>query len=1096
MSYIDTLLQKRNDSAATPFWKLHIDEDELAGLIEYIKAEVSSVPFYALSLSERKRRYLSFDREACLLYALWWSRKYDGGKQSWEEALADFGIDLNYLDCIKEAVLNELKHNRRLGITIFRSEADFHMYLQSLLAQGGLPMQLMSSEYSSSFENYLYYLISEYEEMDMRDWTNISIAKSLADKYLNNRTLRESEAVIDFSLEIVKAYIGKDDAAFNNYDEIKQIIAHIREKRGNSNKIERKYFKISWEIKMMLNSFELYYSVSVPHEVILDHSYQRDNEGNDVNIVSYYIANRLVGSYHKQGEKYLLMPGTSLSQKIKWNSNQAPLTLTRKIKNELSEDHSLINSQPPFLDEPLLLQYKGGAWIPKQIRNNDTYGCLIPKGWECEEISSHTNLDHEGLSYGWIEINWSNIVSGTLRFKNIETGEEIALDNTISDYSVSFVPQLPRWIESSSELVVVNNDDLRLYFRCFKEDVPVTRQGFKFLYKTNGSLEYLKYSGGKLPCGPTTIKVEYPEGNQSKTFSFYNIVGLQVDSEGKDKLKVSFQEGTFALLADQNIIKLGVDLYQIADKHNLGGLAPIMFRLYPNNVQRYIELGFSSPIQKSCFIDNNGRILEKTFPVAMSELHNFKINLSDYSKIILSYYEQIDMLPTCVTRKEISLGRGRYPLDIIKDEIERLVIINGFNDYRKFISVKIVGTDSELKIRRNAYRAQQCTNSTGEKGVFVRRNNEPASELQLHAIAVNVLSDSPLYHSDEIIMIESEEPGHYYLPDLEDDRAKEFVVFSDNTLDNGNMLAFFLNTGEDMDKESRDSNKSLSIDSIKKQLIEGNEQEWKNTWFYVDLVIKYRLSYFNSFNTFFAIVNDPYLLSEFLVRLQSSELMNNYDKATILNELQRMERELSFRFHYLPSICWQKQHQRLEAEYDAIIAAAPFLKETIGDKMSYADGKMSLFKELLVCQFGESEMVILQIFYSLLGNKWHQKPDYQNQEREYLMKLSDALADFEKFFTPKDLNILRVEYHKLRPWNRYHSEEVIQKLQYLAMVLPQCAAQYVHGADMNLWQYQADSNVNEFIRRMINYISIYASEVYNELFTTALLRNPVTQTSK
>lgn len=224
--------------------------------------------------------------------------------------------------------------------------------------------------------------------------------------------------------------------------------------------------------------------------------------------------------------------------------------------------------------------------------------------------------------------------------------------------------------------------------------------------------------------------------------------------------------------------------------------------------------------------------------------------------------------------------------------------------------------------------------------------------------------------------------------------------------------------------------------------------------------------------------------------------MNNYDKATILNELQRMERELSFRFHYLPSICWQKQHQRLEAEYDAIIAAAPFLKETIGDKMSYADGKMSLFKELLVCQFGESEMVILQIFYSLLGNKWHQKPDYQNQEREYLMKLSDALADFEKFFTPKDLNILRVEYHKLRPWNRYHSEEVIQKLQYLAMVLPQCAAQYVHGADMNLWQYQADSNVNEFIRRMINYISIYASEVYNELFTTALLRNPVTQTSK
>lgn len=1095
MSYIDNILQKRNVSEPTPFWKLHIYDDELTDLINYIKSELASAPFHALSLSERKKLYRNFDREACLLYALWWSRKYDGGKQSWEEPLLDFGINLCHLEYIKEAVLNELKHSRRLNITIFRSEANFHMYLQSLLAQGGLPMQLMTSEYSSSFENFLYYLISEYEEMDMRDWTNITVAKSLADKYLNNKTLRESEAVLDFSMEIVKAYISNDEAAFSNYEEIKNIISHIREKRGNKAKIERKYFRITWEIKVSDTSFNLLYSVSVPREIVLNESL-KDDDGNDINIVSYYIDNRLVGSYHKQGEKYLLMPGTSSNQKYKWEENQGHLVLTKKIKNNLYEEHSLINSQPPYLQEPLLLQYKGATWIPKQIQNNDTYACLIPSQWVCSELKTEKVLQYNGQDYTWTNINWDEILSGILNFTNLQTGEILVLDRSISDYSVSMISELPKWVEYSSESVIINSDDIRSCFKCFKQDEPCSKHGFKFWYKCQGGTEYLKYSGGLLPSGPIVMKVEFPEANQSKMFSFYNITGLKVEPKGKDQLQVKYQNGSFALLADQNIEKIDSDNYQVLDTNNLRGLAPLMFRLYPDGVSKYVELGFATPIQKSCFVDTTGRILEKNYPVALSELHNYKINLSEHTKVVISYYEQTDSLPTCITRKEFFMSKGRYPLDILKDEIERLVLINGFNDYRKYISIRLAGTESELKVRRNAFRAMQCTNADGVNGIFVRRNNEPASNLQLHAIAVNATEDSSLYHSDEIVLVESnEEPGHYYLPELDDDSICEFVVFSDNTLETGNMLPFFLNTGTEMDKESRDSNKSESIQRIQQALLIGNEAEWKNTWFYVDLVIKYRLSYYNSFNTFFAIVNDCYLLSEFLVRIKSSGLLNNYDMSTIVDELQRMERELSFRFHYLPSECWKKQVSRLENEYETLVSQVPALKSVLGDSASYVDSSMSLLEELLKNQFGD-DMYSVPIYFTLLGNDWPRKPDYLHQERDYLIKVCDALADFDKFYTPNDLNFIRVEYHKQRPWNRYRPDEVIQKLQYLALVLPQCAAQYVHGADMNLWAYQPESNANEFIRRMINYISIYASEAYNELFFTALLRQPVTQNIK
>lgn len=1101
MSYFDVLLQKRGLTEPTSFWKLNIQDEEIDELIDYIHGVLSENSLDWVSRREKNNFFRSFDREACLMYALWWNRKYDGRKVSWSRPFEDFNIDDKYLNIVKDAVIRELINNRRLKITVYRSDSNSHMYLQSVLAQGGLPMSLMNGDNCTSFENFLFYLISEYEEMDVRDWTNVSIAQRLADKYLNNKTFINSEAVLEFAMEIVKAYICNDDTAFSNYEEIKTIIAHIREKRGKLEKQDRKFFKINWELRFESDKLNLFYSVMVPNEIIIKNDTIANNN-HVITTVSYYIANRLIGVYHRQGSRFLLMPGTSTKSKTKWDASVGHLTLIRKIGNEISEEHSLINSTPPYLEEPLLLQFKSGSWVPKHIKNNDTFACLAPETWTCDKLSSCNQFIYNNVKYCLFDVDWNRIEGSKLVFNNKQTNEEVCLDNNISSYSVSFIPSIPSWIENSSAPIVINCDDIKKCFLCFENDSPCSRNGFKFLYKSLNESTFNKYSGGYLPCGLIKMKVICPDGGYHKVFSFYNIKGLNYQRVSNDTLKIDFTHGSYALLAGQEVTKLmDNSSYQILDTKSLKGFAPIKFRFYVDGIREFIDIGFTSPIQMSCFIDNAGNILEKGFPVSMSELYKFKVNLSDASNLVLSYWGKTDgNFKKCMVKKNIHLKAGRYSLDMFKDDIDRLVCMCGFNDYRKYLTLKIAKTDAEIIIRRDSYQAQQFRDSEGNMGLLVKRNIKAASGLHLRAIAINALKESPLYHKDDIVLLEPRSDGMYFLPVLEDEEIKDFIVFTDNVHSEGSMPAFLFNIENDMDKSLRDQNKRSSIEHIASSLFQNDDEEWKNIWFYMDIVIKYRLSYYNSFNSFFAIVNNPSLLVSFLVRLTTSELMQQYDKNTIVEELQRMEKELSFRFHYLPSIFWIKEFKQLQNLYETQIKNIQVLANQYNSSIDFADQRFILLKELLLKQFGDENMP--KVYYSLLGHTWPTIPSFANYEREYLMKINDALEDFDSLRTPDGLRFANVEYIKnLKSWNSYEDTAIIQKLQYLAIVLPQCAAQYAHGGNHGLWNYLSDdldeskriNSCNEFTRRMINYMSIYATQAYNELFITALLRKPINQ---
>lgn len=114
------------------------------------------------------------------------------------------------------------------------------------------------------------------------------------------------------------------------------------------------------------------------------------------------------------------------------------------------------------------------------------------------------------------------------------------------------------------------------------------------------------------------------------------------------------------------------------------------------------------------------------------------------------------------------------------------------------------------------------------------------------------------------------------------------------------------------------------------------------------------------------------------------------------------------------------------------------------------------------------------------------EPNFPQNIRE---SVNNALSDFSLLILPDRIRFARVELHEQFP----RRDQYVQLMQYMAVVLPQCAAQYAHGADMELWNYNPDTPYRQFIRRMINYMSTYVPEIYNELFTIALLREPVEQ---
>ena len=92
--------------------------------------------------------------------------------------------------------------------------------------------------------------------------------------------------------------------------------------------------------------------------------------------------------------------------------------------------------------------------------------------------------------------------------------------------------------------------------------------------------------------------------------------------------------------------------------------------------------------------------------------------------------------------------------------------------------------------------------------------------------------------------------GHYSLSPNDINEEKEFVVFSDNSMTNENMLPYFLNVAGSLTLEERNQNKHDSIEHIHELMVANDEKEWNKVWNFLGIVIDKKLPYSHSFNCF------------------------------------------------------------------------------------------------------------------------------------------------------------------------------------------------------------------------------------------------------
>lgn len=1069
MSYFDDLIEARDNKLPSQLWKLNLNNTEIEILIQVLNEGFDS------------GHYQHLGREACLLCAVWWNRKYNGGSHQWERILTDMGIAGRHSPKII-ALCKQTLLQRQLNLILYRSENKRRMFLESLLVQGGLPMQGITElkENTNVFRQYFLALINEYSDLSIKDWTDISIAKTIAGRWLHSKTFLNNDTFFEFSLEVVKSFFMNDDTFADN-KEILNIINWIKEQRGKQRSACQSQFKVNWEFRREGKQIITYYSLSIPSSFELP---PHDNETLP-NEISYYMNGQLIASYHKQGNKMYLLPGSPELKHRKWDSSKGSLTLQKKTEFDQITSELLINNEAPLLEEPLMLQFKSGYWIIKSDANITDFACLMPCAWQMQANFRMEEVTVNEQPYLWSVICWDKLNTETLDFIHSESGEKITCSKKVSEYSASLFLSPPAWVENTSMPICCNINDLREKIRIYHNEQLLPIRDIQMSYTVDRSLTSLKYTKGGLPDGLILFKVTLPDG-QIQKFRFYNLNQLCYRHIDDTSFELSWAAGTVRPYNEQHLLTTA-NKYQITNTNSTSIFTPICFKLCPIGKYHTLDINITSPKQANDFIDSTNQILENNYPIAITDLYKYKLFTSRQQTLKIALFEEnyaTQTTPIIIRKTIYNIPSGKYSLDYYKDIINKFFAISGFNDWRYFVEMKVL--NKTIRIYRYNYHTEEASHEVYGLGIQITKQSKSVRDLHLKAIAIDPPRESILYH-DEIDLQEApDRPGFYYITPSSETFDYLYIIFSVDT--EAQIQPYVLNLCKKMDVETRNKNKRESIEAIKNTLegIGCTEEEtrniWSDVWFHMDLAKRYHLSY-NTFNCFVAIQSSPNLMAEFCTQLASSNLSVAYDESSLLEELIRFEEDLGVSFHYVPQQSWHKAKLSLSRQYQKIRRILLTGKE---EEEAFIQEKFEFLYRLLVIQFGETEGAALYNSF-LFGISYRPDPGrkFETDRNYYLQRVNQSIKGIDSLSTPTGLFFSGINYHPFSPFSQIQGD-VIKKLQYMALILPQCAVLYATGKFPNIWEY---SDTNLFIRRMLNYMRIYANDVYNDIFLTAFSQN-------
>lgn len=242
-TFLKNLLDRKNITKPTPFWKLKLSESEFFELKDVIVNAFKS--------------YSSFNScriEAALYYAEWWKRLKDvkKGRDSNEDVFNSLGIEQN---CSKEFFKAALKGLETAGGELIHINQNEN--LSSLFYQGGIPMNRVASEslISSGWDRFIRGLI-------LRDYDFSA---------LQNQSARKSQSLIDFCDQLKEADEFDDKERMPFYCDDSQGEKWYRfiteEIKKEKERIQKEHpFRIRWEFEIdkIASKLNIYYNITGP----------------------------------------------------------------------------------------------------------------------------------------------------------------------------------------------------------------------------------------------------------------------------------------------------------------------------------------------------------------------------------------------------------------------------------------------------------------------------------------------------------------------------------------------------------------------------------------------------------------------------------------------------------------------------------------------------------------------------------------------------------------------------------------------------------------------------------------------------------------
>lgn len=484
----------------TPLWKMDFSPEQIRTVKESLLAS-----YYR----NRLARPSNEDKlNALICFSEWWREVYSGEAASKMDVVRFVGLPDESVDALYSTAKGGLS---LLRIKIIHSPQNYQLRFRTMLLQGGIPKNLLFGDNNSRFRTFLSNLLEELHDKVI-DWEDETIVEELNCQFCLPLSFRK-EDIYALGLQIVHAVIeDRDDLLpFDaTASEFQSLIDKLKGKLKTIRKARVKPIGFQWDLEIKDGEGNLYYTIdnikNIPENLF---------ENIDQNVFQFNleVSGNKVATYRKSHEGFVRL---SLSKsRFRWNK-ESYLDVAAVTHGLDSFPVTVAKNFPPNFETPQVFNLDGTRYVQKNIVSSESIVIFNETFWQPTEGNA-TPILIAGDKFGSIKF------TDKTELRNVQTGQNLPLENHFTDYFCVFKGLDLGWIDSANYPLINSIPRIEV----FSEEGPVSDKNYKVLYRKRGMSDF-EDSKGRLPNGYLIIRVIFPDNKWSEQ-TFYNIDGLSFD---------------------------------------------------------------------------------------------------------------------------------------------------------------------------------------------------------------------------------------------------------------------------------------------------------------------------------------------------------------------------------------------------------------------------------------------------------------------------------------------------------------------------------------------------------------------------------------